>query len=97
MPTPRPIIAASWGAKSAVSKTCVSSVTMLSAMPRATTAVSTGSAIATTEPNMISRTMIAASRPMASVALLFDCCASRIASPPSSTSTPPAALALSRI
>ena len=64
MPTPRPIIAASCGAKSAVSKTWVPSVTRLSPTPSANRAVTIGSPIATTEPKVSSRTTIAASRPI---------------------------------
>ena len=47
MPTPSPIIAASCGAKFAVSKTWVPSVTRLSPTPRAKSAVSSGRPIAT--------------------------------------------------
>ncbi len=98
MPTPRPIIAASCGAKSAVSKRWVSSVTRLSAMPSAITAVRTGSAIATTEPNMISRTMIAASQ-ADELGRVAGSTAARRGSPRrrARPRRPPSAFALSRI
>ena len=65
MPTPSPIIAASCGAKFAVSKTWVPSVTRLRPTPSANSAVSSGSPIATTEPKVSSRMMTAASSPIA--------------------------------
>ena len=63
----------------------VSSVTRLRATPRAIIAVRIGSPIATTEPKVISSTMIAAERPTSSAVLGSPCWLSRIASPPSST------------
>ena len=65
MPTPRPIIAASCGANSAVSKTWVPSVTRLRPTPSANSAVRIGRPIATTEPKVSSRMTTAASRPIA--------------------------------
>ncbi len=89
MPTPSPIIAASCGANSAVSKTWVPSVTRLSPTPSANSAVMIGSPIATTEPKVSSRMTTAASRPIeeGGVAFFFVA-ASSIGWPPSSTWRP---------
>ena len=88
MPTPSPIIAASTGAKLAVSKTWVPRVTRLIPTPSANSAVTIGNPIATTEPKVIRRTTIAASRPMKNEESPSSCSASWIGLPPSSTSSP---------
>ena len=85
MPTPSPIMLASAGAKSAVSMTWVPRVIRLSAVPSATIAVTTGIAIATSEPNVISSTTIAANRPMTSLPPSCCCSTWRTGSPPAST------------
>ncbi len=99
MPTPSPIMLASAGAKSAVSMMWVPSVIRLSAVPRATIAVTIGMLIATTDPKVIRRTMIAASRPYISLPPSFCCSTWRTGSPPASTRrpSPPASLAVSAI
>ena len=62
MPTPSPIIAASIGAKLAMSKMWVPRVTRPMPTPSANRAVRIGRPIATTEPKVRSRTTIAAAR-----------------------------------
>jgi len=69
MPTPSPIIAASAGVKSLVSSTWVASVTRLSPVPSATSAVTIGRPMATTEPKVSSSTAIAATIAIASLRL----------------------------
>ena len=74
--------------KSLVSKMCVATVTRLSPVPSATSAVMIGRPIATTEPKVSSSTTIAASSAMPSELELCWRSACWIAWPPSSTCRP---------
>ena len=63
MPTPSPIIVAIVVAMEEMSKKFVSTVTVERPTSRPTSAVPIGTPMATTEPNAISSTIIAAMRP----------------------------------
>ena len=65
MPTPRPIIAASWVEKSGVVITWEARPARPIAVPRPSSAVRIGSPIARTEPKVTSSTIIAAMSPTA--------------------------------
>ena len=68
MPTPMPIIAATWGAKSGVVRKLAMMPTPASEMTMPTIAVRIGRPIAMTDPNAMSSTTIAARMPTTSLA-----------------------------
>ena len=67
MPTPRPISVASVGENVAMSITWASRPVRLSPQPSASTAVSSGSSVAHSEPKAIASTIAAAMKPMNSL------------------------------
>ena len=87
-PTPSPIIAASSEEKFGVLTTCVNSAISPRPVPRPNSAVTIGSPIAVSEPNVSSSTTTAASRPTPVATPKPSCSVSSIACPPSSTSRP---------
>ena len=89
MPTPRPIIVATELAQSGTSMTLASSAPPARPTPTPNSAVASGSPIATSDPNAISRTIAAMSRPGPSAPMLPDWALS-IAWPASSICVPAA-------
>ena len=83
MPTPSPIIAASSGVKLTTSITCVRTAIRPIAVPRASSAVISGSPAATTVPKVISRMIIAARMPMIVAGPVFGGSTCSIGGPPS--------------
>ena len=88
MPTPRAIITASVGAKSAMSKTAEAANTSAIASPIAANATISGMVIAASDPSTSTSTTMATAMPMSSPAPCGACSATWIAWPPSSTSRP---------
>ena len=85
MPTPRPIRAPRIGAKSTTLMAWVSGVIASSPPPTPAMAVTSGSSMASTEPNAMNSTTAAASRPIAVLTDSGACSVDSIAWPPSWT------------
>ena len=96
MPTPRPISDASVGETEAVLITCDHRPTAEEAQPSATTAVTSGSAMAGKDPNASRMMMAAAPSPMAMLLEGGRCVACSIALPPNSTWSPEVRAAAAR-
>ena len=79
MPTPSPIIAASSVAKSGMSITCEASPASPIPVPSPSRAVTIGRPIATNEPNVMNRMIIAARSPTAVAVPIDGFCACSIA------------------
>jgi hypothetical protein len=94
MPTPRPIIDATWGAKLLMAMKRERTATSDSVTPMPKMAVTIGSPMATAEPKAISRMITAATRPTPSRSPGPSVSAKRTESPPTSTCSPGRAAAL---
>ncbi len=88
MPTPRPIINATYGANDGTVMKWLSSVTNTSPMPTPMIAATIGRLIASSDPNAMNRITIAARRPTASVEPMGGSRARATTGPLSSTRKP---------